>query len=142
MNEPRRANALDAPACAAIVHGWVSDQPWLVAAQPSLGELTEMIAKGIPEREFWIIGAPVAGYLSLKEDEAMIAGLYTAIPGSGAGKRLLDKVKTGRTYLQLWTHEPNDAAHRFYVREGFAFVERKAEGRGDSVAELRMEWRA
>ena len=58
------------------------------------------------------------------------------------GKRLVDHVKTGRDRVQLWTHEPNAAAHRFYHREGFKTVERRAEGRGDGVPELRMEWHA
>ncbi|MEM8592912.1 MAG: GNAT family N-acetyltransferase [Pseudomonadota bacterium] len=138
----RRAKVADAPACAAIVHGWLSSLPWMPSPQPSAEELSEIIAKGIPAREFWVIGAPVAGYLSFKEDENLVAGLYTAKPGSGAGKALLDRVKGGRNFVQLWTHEPNSAAHRFYHREGFRTVERKEEGRGDGVPELRMEWRA
>ena len=44
--------------------------------------------------------------------------------------------------MQLWTHEANVQAHRFYHREGFETVERKAEGRGEGVPELRMEWHA
>ena len=110
--------------------------------KPSREVLTEAIAKGIPEREFWVIGEPVQGYLSFKEDENLIAGLYTADPGSGLGKALLDRVKEGREYVQLWTHEPNTAAQRFYRREGFEVVERRPEGRGDGVPELRMEWYA
>ena len=137
----RLAHEADATACAGIVRGWLESVPWMEEAQPSKEELTEMIAKGIPQREFWVIGEPIAGYLSFNVEESLIGGLYTASPGSGAGKQLLDRVRTGRDYVQLWTHEPNTAAHRFYHREGFETVERKAEGRGDGVPELRMEWR-
>lgn len=138
----RRANVEDAGACAAIVRAWLDSVPWMPGGGPTAKKLTEIIAEGIPKREFWVIGVPVAGYLSFKEDENLIAGLYTAKPGSGHGKRLVDAVKTGRDYVQLWTHEPNVAAHRFYRREGFETVERKAEGRGDGIPELRMEWHA
>lgn len=109
---------------------------------PALDVLTQAIAEGIPEREFWVVGTPIAGYLSCKADEALIAGLYTAAPGSGYGKLLVDAVKAERAYVQLWTHEANSRAHRFYHREGFQTVERKPEGRGDGIPELRMEWRA
>ncbi|MEM9351340.1 MAG: GNAT family N-acetyltransferase [Pseudomonadota bacterium] len=138
----RRAVVSDAASCAAIVSAWLEGLDWMPGPKPSRAKLTGLIAEGIPQREFWVIGEPVAGYLSLKEDEHLIAGLYTAEPGSGAGKALIDRVKNGRDYLQLWTHEPNRAAHRFYHREGFETVERKEEGRGDGVPELRMEWRA
>ena len=137
----RLAHEADAAACADIVRGWLDSVPWMAEAQPSKEELTEILAKGIPEREFWVIGDPIAGYLSFNVEESLIGGLYTASPGSGAGKELLDRVRAGRDYVQLWTHEPNKAAHRFYHREGFETVERKPEGRGDGVPELRMEWR-
>ena len=35
---------------------------------------------------------------------------------------VLDKVKKGRKYIQLWSHSANEAAHRFYYREGFKAV--------------------
>ena len=139
----RRADVADAPACARIVRGWLDGQAWMPEREkPTFDELTGIIAEGIPQREFWVIGAPVAGYLSFNVAENLIAGLYTSVPGSGYGKALLDRVKEGRDYVQLWTHEPNEAAQRFYHREGFATVERRAEGRGDGVPEIRMEWRA
>ncbi len=140
--KPRRAEIVDAGDCAAIVRAWLDGLDWMPGGGPSVEELTVVIAEGIPKREFWVVGDPVAGYLSFKEDENLIAGLYTAVPGSGHGKALVDAVKAGRDYVQLWTHEANVAAHRFYHREGFETVERKAEGRGDGIPELRMEWRA
>ena len=88
-----------------------------------------------------MIGSPVEGYLSFEPEISQINGLYVARRGNGLGKALVDAVKAGRDFVQLWTHEPNDAAHRFYHREGFKIVERRAEGRGDGIPELRMEWR-
>lgn len=139
---PRAAEVSDAAACAAIVCRWLGQTAWMPGGGPDLAELTTMIAKGIPMREFWVIGEPVTGYLSLDPAKNMIAGLYTAQPGSGAGKALVDAAKAGRGYVQLWTHEANENAHRFYHREGFKTVERSAQGNGDGIPELRMEWRA
>lgn len=138
----RQARVEDAAACAEIVSGWLNRTAWMPGGGPDLNALTGMIAAGIPMREFWVIGAPVAGYLSFKEDESLIAGVYAAVPGSGHGKAMVDRVKEGRDFVQLWTHEANVLAHRFYHREGFVTVERSAEGRGDGIPELRMEWRA
>lgn len=135
----RRATPADAAACAAIVFDWLQATAWM-PNRPDLAELTEMLAKGIPQREVWVIGDPVAGYLSLDPEAAQINGLYVAQTGQGLGKALLDRVRQGRDYLQLWTHWPNLAAHRFYHREGFVTVEQTAQGRGDGVPELRMEW--
>ena len=137
----RRATVQDAKACAGIVHGWIAGTGWM-PEPPPLETLVGVFEEGIPKREFWVAGDPVTGYLSLDPEEALIHGFYTATPGSGVGKALLDRVKQDRDYLQLWTHEPNSAAHRFYHREGFETVERKPEGRGDGLPELRMEWRA
>ncbi len=138
---PRLAVVADAGACAAIVRHWLDATHWMPGGGPSLQELTVAIAEGIPKREFWVIGDPVAGYLSFEVEVSHIHGLYTAQPGLGLGKLLVDRVKEGRDFVQLWTHEPNTAAHRFYHREGFVTVERKAEGRDEGVPELRMEWR-
>jgi hypothetical protein len=110
---PRRATPQDAPACAGIVLGWLTRTAWMKNV-PDVADLTEMMAKGTPMREFWVIGDPVAGYLSVED---------------------------GRDYLQLWTHGPNTDAHRYYHREGSVTVEEKPEGRGDGLPELRMEWR-
>lgn len=137
---PRRATIADAPACVAIIRAWVETTDWM-PDPPSDAKLLRAFEVGIPMREFWVSGSPVLAYLSLDPLESLIHGLYSAAPGAGHGKALLDQVKQGRDFLQLWTHEPNTAAQRFYKREGFSVVERKAEGRGDGVPELRMEWR-
>ena len=134
----RRATPDDAAACAAVVHGWVTGTSWM-PARFSLGELEGMIRNGLPIREIYVVGDPVAGYLSFNPENNQVVGLYTNAPGRGLGKALMDHVKAQNDYLQLWTHEPNTAAHRFYDREGFCRVERNPEG-GDGLPELRMEW--
>lgn len=134
----RPATATDAPACARIVNNWIDRTDWLPRVH-TRESIEEMIVAGIPIREFWVAGDPVVGYLSLNTDASQIMGLYTMQPGKGTGKALMDRVKQGRTWLQLWSHSANVRAHRFYRREGFVEVGRKDKG-ADGIPEIRMEW--
>ena len=134
----RSASAEDAALCARIVSDWVDRTPWM-SRSLSPKDLQDLIAEALPNREIFLIGDPPEGYLSLNPETGQIGALYLDQPGQGLGKALMDRAKQGRDYLQLWTHAPNEAAHRFYVREGFHVVEQNPKG-GDGLAELRMEW--
>lgn len=134
----RRATPADAPACAEIVNDWIDRTPWIPRVH-GRDVIAKMIADGLPKREIHVAGDPVVGYLSFNPEASHVVALYTSRPGEGIGKALLDRVKEGRDYLMLWTHEPNTAAHRFYAREGFEMVGRNPEG-GDGLPELQMAW--
>lgn len=134
----RPANPDDAPACAAIVNDWIDAKDWL-PRQHSPQTIEEMIRRGIPIRDFWVAGDPIQGYLSFNTQESQIMGLYTARPGNGIGKALMDRIKKGRDRIQLWSHAANTLAHAFYRREGFVAVGRKESG-VDGIPEIRMEW--
>ncbi len=134
----RLARPEDAPACAAIVSGWIARTPWLTG--PPDDALLAMIAEGMAAREVWVAGEPVAGYLSFNPEASQVMGLYCKHSGQGIGKALMDRVKMGRDFLQLRSHAPNAQAHRFYRREGFVQVGQTAKGT-DGVAEIHMEWR-
>ena len=95
---------------------------------------------GIPLHEFWVAGKPIQGYLSFNVEESQVMGLYTALPRTSFGKALMDRVKEGRDWVQLWSHAANTKAHAFYKREGFAIVGERAAGI-DGIPEIRMEWR-
>ena len=136
--EIRRACSNDAAACAAIVNDWIDAMDWL-PRQHSPQALEEMIRAGIPAREFWVAGDPIQGYLSFNKEVSQIMGLYTARPGHGVGKALMDQVKEGRDWLQLWSHAANTKAHAFYRREGFVEVGGKERG-VDCIPETGMEW--
>lgn len=137
--EIRRAHPIDAAACAAIVNNWIDAQAWL-PRKHSRDAIEGMIKAGIPMREFWVAGDPIQGYLSFNTAEHQVMGLYTAHPGNGVGKALMDRVKGGRAWVQLWSHAANTKAHAFYRREGFTEVGRKKIG-VDGIPEIRMEWR-
>ena len=134
----RRAKPDDAPACARIVNEWIDAKDWL-PRQHSRDEIENMIRAGIPVREFWVAGDPVQGYWSFNSEAYQVMGLYTACPGRGIGKALMDRVKEGRARIQLWSHSANTKAHAFYRREGFVEVGRRDSG-VDGIPEIRMEW--
>ncbi|MEJ6396397.1 GNAT family N-acetyltransferase [Yoonia sp. 208BN28-4] len=141
MSDPaiRRATADDAPACADILNGWIDSTDWM----PRMIEadaLEPLLRKGLPMREAYVIGDPVAGYLSVEAENAHIWGFYVGPKGQGFGRALLDHVKDGRDYLRLNSHAANTQAHAFYKREGF--VQAGAPWLGDDgIDEIRMEWR-
>ena len=97
--------------------------------------------RGLPLREAYVVGDPVAGYISIDPDQDHIWGLYIARPGEGLGKQLLDRAKRDRKYLRLNTHAANESAHRFYRREGFQQSGTPWRG-DDGVDEITMEWQA
>ena len=134
----RRATIDDASACALIVDDWIEK----TVEMPRLFDkhkLTEMIRNAIPLREVWVIGQPINGYISYNPDYLPISALYVSKRGEGIGKILLDQIKSNHKYLQLWSHEFNNSAHKFYKREGFKFKNRKDHG-SDGIPELQFEW--
>ena len=134
----RRATVDDASACALIVDDWIEK----TVEMPRLfdkNKLTEMIRNAIPMREVWVIGQPINGYISYNPDLLQISALYVIRRGEGLAKILLDQVKSDRKYLQLWSHEFNNSAHKFYKREGFQLKNSKDRG-SDGVPELQFEW--
>jgi len=134
----RLAKSSDAPICAAIVNSWIDNTKWMPRIHsPDL--ITQMIKDGIPIREFWVIGGPVLGYLSFNVEAQQIMGLYVARPGIGLGRALLEQVKLGKSYIKLWSHSANTAAHRFYLREGFKISGEEKIG-GDGIKEICFEW--
>jgi len=134
----RLARSNDAAACAAIVNGWIDETQWLPRVH-SREAIADMIAAGIPIREFWVAGDPVVGYLSFNIENSQVMGLYASQRGNGAGKALMDRVKEGRRWIQLWTHMANDRAHSFYQREGFRDTGERRDG-ADGISEMRMVW--
>jgi len=134
----RRATPDDAAACATIVNDWIDAKEWL-PRHHSRDAIEEMIRAGIPMREFWVAGDPIRGYLSFNTEESQVMGIYTAQPGGGIGKVLMDRVKDGRDWIKLWSHTANTKAHAFYAREGFTIVGERPSG-VDGIPEVRMEW--
>ena len=138
INQPRRGSIDDASRCAVILNKWVGKTTWMPRLY-SENELLKMIEEAIPYREFWVIGNPASAYVSFNKGLSQVVALYSNKPGKGYGKILLDKVKEGREYIQLWSHSANVSAQRFYQREGFKEAAYKENG-DDGIPEIQFEW--
>ena len=138
IDQPRRGSIDDASRCAVILNKWVGTTTWMPRLY-SENELLKMIEEAIPLRELWVIGNPASAYVSFNKDLLQVVALYSDKPGRGYGKVLLDKVKEGREYIQLWSHSANVSAHRFYHREGFKAAAYKENG-DDGIPEIQFEW--
>ena len=138
IDQPRRGSIDDASRCAVILNKWVGTTTWMPRLY-SENELLKMIEEAIPLRELWVIGNPASAYVSFNKDLLQVVALYSDKPGKGHGKILLDKVKEGREYIQLWSHSANVSAQRFYHREGFKEAAYKENG-DDGIPEIQFEW--
>ena len=138
IDQPRSGSKDDATIWAEILNKWVETTTWMPRLY-SKHELLKMIEEAIPLRELWVIGNPVSAYVSFNKDLSQIVALYSYVPGKGYGKILLDKVKEGREYIQLWSHTANESAHRFYHREGFRKSAYKEKG-DDGIPEIQFKW--
>ncbi len=125
---------------AQIVCDWEAATGWN-PSQAAPETIAGFILEALPDREIWVIGEPVEAYLSFDPSDSRVGGLYSGRPNGGLGKALMDKVKERRDFVCLRTHEPNEAAQRFYRREGFVEVSRHAPEPPNTVPEIRMEWR-
>ena len=138
IDQPRRGSKDDAERCVEILNKWVETTTWMPRLY-SKNELVKRIEEAIPLRELWVIGNPALAYVSFNNDLSQVVALYSDKPGRGYGKVLLDKVKEGREYIQLWSHSANESAHRFYHREGFKAAAYKENG-DDGIPEIHFEW--
>jgi GNAT superfamily N-acetyltransferase len=137
----RRAIPGDVPACAQVIHDWASETEWMPKELP-VEQLASLIHEAFDNREIWVTGDPVDGYMSVDPENRKIGALYCRRTGRGVGKRFLDKAKEGRDFLWLTTHRPKAGAQRFYRREGFEVTAEEPPVPPDTVPVYRMEWRA
>ena len=140
IDQPRTGSIDDAARCAEIVNKWVETTKWMPRLF-SKDELLKMIEETIPLREIWVVENPASAYVSFNKELSQVVALYSDKPGKGYGRVLLDKVKEGEKYIQLWSHSANESAHRFYHREGFKSASYKEKG-DDGIPEIQFEWYA
>ncbi|WP_425072162.1 N-acetyltransferase family protein [Sagittula sp. S175] len=134
----RPATPADVAACARIVHDWERATGYITDTPP-LDVLETLIAAALPERDLYVTGDPVDGYLSIDPGLGKIGAIYLENPGQGTGKRLLDLAKHGRDHLWLTVYLPNTRAQAFYTREGFTRTEEIPTESG-RPAMYRMDW--
>lgn len=121
----------DVRALAAILADWVDETPWMPRVH-SRAETRALMAGMIGQG--WVTvarrcGAPV-GFIA--RDGLRIHALYVApgARGQGLGHQLLEHARAASPALELWCHQANLPAQRFYLREGFV-EQGRTDGRGN-----------
>ena len=136
----RRATPDDAPACAAILNDWIDGRDWMPRVHSAKDVMAFYADFVLVEREVWVAGNPVRGFLALDAEGAMVTALYVATPGQGIGRALLDHAKSGRDRLDLWTFQANEDAQRFYDREGFVPIGKTEGDNEEGLPDILLRW--
>ena len=119
----REARAFDAQATAEIVYQFQQATSWM----PKLYTLDEVVGfcRTMIERG-WVTVAQeqgrVIGFLARDQEEVCSLYLLSEVRGRGHGRALLSNAKASSPRLVLRTFEANEAAQRFYHRQGFIEV--------------------
>lgn len=138
--EPARPS--DARATGRIMSDWIDEAAWMprVHSRPEgRAHLADMIERG------WVdvarrCGQPV-GFLARDGGEIHALYLERTARGQGVGAALLTKAKARTDRLALWTFQANEAAQRFYLREGFHEVSRSdGAGNDEGLPDIRYQW--
>lgn len=137
----RSAIPEDAPACVRILRGWIEETPWM----PVLHSEEEMV-------RFWAGRIEAADAFVAVESgrikgfcvrgSGVLTALYLApdVRGRGVGRQLLDRARQGTGTLDLQVFAANDAARRFYLREGFFEVSRSCGDNEEGLPDIQMRW--
>jgi GNAT superfamily N-acetyltransferase len=136
----RLAQCDDAPACAAILNGWIDATAWIPRVHTHEGVDAYYRQVALRRHRAWVIGDPVQGFLTLEEATSMVMALYVSLPGHGLGKALLDGAKEGRSFLELRTFVANTGARAFYEREGFNQVGRSSGDNEENLPDILLRW--
>jgi GNAT superfamily N-acetyltransferase len=99
----------------------------------------------LPTHEVWVAEADeaVVGFAAVKGSLLGHIFVEPTAQGRGIGSRLLAKVTELRPEgFELWTHQPNEQARRFYERRGLVAVETTdGAGNEEKVPDVRYQWR-
>ena len=144
---PRIVPALPehAAPCAAILDAWVNENDWMPRLHTAEAVEHHMREVVFAMRRVFVAldGERPVGFLAL-DIEGCVTALYVAADARGrdVGRALLERAKREERALTLWVFEPNDAARRFYAREGFREVRRTNGDNEEGVPDVLMEWTA
>lgn len=105
---------------AGILGHWRKEAGWM----PSANTLQQDRAAArllLRRTEVTIARRPfrVLGFIALSGKIVQALYLAPEAVGQGLGRSLIDHAKARTDRLELWTHQANSAARRFYLRQGF-----------------------
>jgi GNAT superfamily N-acetyltransferase len=131
----------DAAGMAQVLGGWIEATPWMPKLHSQADNLW-FCGHLIERCEVFVIRSPeVTGFLARQADDIPALYLAPEVRSQGLGKALLDRGKTDRDQLALWTFQANTRAIAFYLREGFAEDHRTAgDGNDEKLPDIRLIW--
>ena len=136
----RRGRTEDARACADILNAWIDDRDWMPRVHSHEAVRAFYNDFVFVERQVWVAGEPIQGFLAMEAAADHVTALYVATPGQGIGKALLDHAKGGRASLELHTFQDNTGARAFYAREGFREVSFTDGDNEEGLPDVLLRW--
>ncbi|MEM8653103.1 MAG: GNAT family N-acetyltransferase [Pseudomonadota bacterium] len=142
MTVLRPAQPTDAGAVGAILSGFIDGTDWMPRIHTRAEDLSfagHMVERG------WVTVAERQGQVRAfsARNGTDVHALYVAadVQGQGIGTDLLAQMQGAADHLTLWTFQANTGAQRFYLRHGFAEVERTDGARNDEgLPDIRYDW--
>ena len=142
MTVLRAARSTDAGAVGTILSAFIDGTDWMPRIHTRAEDLSfagHMIEKG------WVTVAEDSHGIRAfsARNGADVHALYVAkdAQGQGIGADLLAQMQAATEHLTLWTFQANRGAQRFYLRHGFAEVERTDGARNDEgLPDIRYDW--
>jgi GNAT superfamily N-acetyltransferase len=135
----------DMPQCAAILNRWIDETPWMRRVHDH-DDVVRHYRESVYASDDVIVAeraGTVGAFLALSKN-AFVTALYAHpdFRGEGVGKLLLDAAKQKSTGgLSLWTFAANEAAQRFYRREGFIEIRRTSGDNEEGLPDVLFQWR-
>jgi len=141
MIEP--ATMADAAICSTILHEWIYENLWFPNHAPESASEHSMQER-IKNGTVYVArnGTEVAGFIAFDKGYLDCLYLTPEARNNGLGTRLLARAKAENPDgISLWVLEKNDAARRFYLREGFVETARgDGSDNEEGLPDIRMEW--
>ena len=129
------ATLVDAADCSAILHQWIFENPWFPNHAPESASEQSM-------RQRAKTGAETVGFVAFAHGYLDCLYLTPEARNRGLGKTLLARAKAASPAgISLWVLAQNNAAVRFYLREGFIEVARgDGSDNEENLPDIRLEW--
>jgi len=138
-----RASPQDAATCSAILHEWIYENPWFPNHAPESASEHSMQDR-IKNGSVYVArtAGEVIGFVAFDKGYLDCLYLTPEARNKGLGIRLLTRAKAESPEgICLWVLEKNEAARRFYAREGFAETARgDGSDNEEGLPDIRMEW--
>jgi GNAT superfamily N-acetyltransferase len=97
----------------------------------------------LQRHEAWVAvdeSGGLVGLLALDGNWVEQLYVHPAETGRGIGSRLLERAKSGRQLLELWTFQANAGARRFYERHCFRAVATTDGDNEEGAPDVRYRW--